>query len=138
MVAILRFILANTCIYPSPRVVDQAIKLALRQRPSSLHSHPSFTNQDTFYTHVSYLEDIFPALLATEEDLLPSFSSPNERIQLVLNMAAILEAMLHEAVQYRQAKSSLYQSCLTSEVPEPEWLPWTGSACRCCRCCRCD
>jgi len=102
------------------------IKLALQQRPSSLPSHPGLTNQDVFYTQVSCLEDIFQALVATEEDLLSSFNLPQERVQLVLSVAAILEAMLHEAVQYRQAKSSLYQSCIASETPDPEWLPWTG------------
>lgn len=70
---------------------------------------------------VSSIDAIFPAFLEYQES---SLSSPQERTQLVTSVAAVMEAMLREVVQYRQSKSALYQS--STETPEPEFLPWTG------------
>ena len=109
------------------RIVDQAIKLALQQRPSPLSTvHPGPTNQDIFYSNVSSVDDILPALISQQDSMLHALGSPQERLQVVLNVAAIIEAMIHDAIQYRHSQSVSYQPCLSTDSPEVEFIPWTG------------
>jgi hypothetical protein len=60
-------------------VVDHAIKIALQSRTSSLTFHPTLTKNDLFYTHITQLEDIFPALVRHEEDALNKMELPQQK-----------------------------------------------------------
>ena len=109
--------------------MDQAIKIALQQRstaPRGAIPRPGLTHQDVFFTNVSVADDFFPALAVHQETTLPSMTLPNERVQLVVAVASIMEAALQEAVRHRLASGSQYQSCVAATQPDPEYLPWTG------------
>lgn len=108
------------------QVVDQAIRQALQQRPGPA-PRPGLTHQDVFYSQVSSIDDIFPALLDHQDSALHGLELPQERTQLVLGVAAVMEGMVHDAVQYRVGKAALYQSFVSTEGAEPEFLPWTAS-----------
>lgn len=61
------------------------------------------------------------------QPLLYSYSAPKERLQVVLAACSPVEAMLRDAIQYRQTKSSLYSSHLSPDsFSLPLFLPWTG------------
>ena len=52
------------------------------------------------------------------------------RLELIIGTGNLLDSMLHDAIFYRQSKSTLYQSCspaATSDSAHPEFLPWTAS-----------
>lgn len=62
-----------------------------------------------------------------QDSALHGLELPQERTQLVLGVAAVMEGMVHDAVQYRVGKAALYQSFVSTEGAEPEFLPWTGA-----------
>ena len=50
------------------------------------------------------------------------------RLELIVGTGSLLDSMLHDALFYRQSKSTLYQSCApVKESEQPEFLPWTAS-----------
>ena len=62
-----------------------------------------------------------------QDSALHSLELPPERAQLVLGVATVMEGMVHDAMQYRVGKATLYQSYVSTESAEPEFLPWTGA-----------
>ena len=75
------YYLSITSLPPSHRLVDQAIKISLQGRSSPMVAHPTLTKNDVFYTHLSLLEDIFPALLQHEEEALSKMDKPKHRYE---------------------------------------------------------
>ena len=59
--------------------MDHAIKIALQGRTSSLTPHSTLTKNDLFYTHITQLEDIFPALIRHEADILNKMELPQQK-----------------------------------------------------------
>ena len=51
------------------------------------------------------------------------------RLELIVGTGNLLDSLLHDAIFYRQSKSSLYQSCSpeATDSVQPEFLPWTAS-----------
>ena len=111
------------------RLVDQAIRLVLQQRPSSgAASRPGLSNQDLFYTQVTDVDAVISALFAYEENRLHTSSDAQEEsADLIIGVGTVMvEGVFREALQYRKNHSALYQPYLQGDQPEPEFVPWTG------------
>lgn len=111
------------------RLVDQAIRLVLQQRPSSgAASRPGLSNQDLFYTQVTDIDAVISALFAYEENRLHMSSDEQEETaDLIIGVGTVMvEGVFREALQYRKNHSALYQPYLQGDQPEPEFVPWTG------------
>ena len=110
------------------RLVDQAIKLVLQQRSTTASFRPGLTNQDLFYTQVTDIDAIVPALFAWEESCLRAPSdTQEERASLIISVGTtMMDGLFREALQYRQNHSAVYQPYLQGDQPEPEFVPWTG------------
>lgn len=108
-----------------PQLIDKAIRevLDLRQEavpPSGL------TPQDVFYRQVSNIDEILTILAELEQEEISSNVTPRELVSRISTINTVVISMLHDACQYRQSKSLVYQPNPRGES-EPEYIPWTAS-----------
>ncbi|XP_074646097.1 nuclear pore complex protein Nup133-like isoform X2 [Tubulanus polymorphus] len=108
-----------------PRLVDVAIKRVLSKRGET--SLPSgLLAQDILYREVSRIEEIFEALFDYEDEILCSSDAIlQDQVIAITAINSIIISMLHEAIDYRESKSTCYQ-CTFLENP-PEYIAWTAT-----------
>ncbi|GFS19154.1 nuclear pore complex protein Nup133 [Elysia marginata] len=104
------------------KLLDHCIRSVVKARQQSLPS--TLLPQDLFYREVSKVSEILPVLVSREKELLASDQPSHTVVSLILAVNAILEAMLHLALQYRQTNVSKYaeESCLI-----PGYTHWTAT-----------
>ncbi|XP_069118196.1 nuclear pore complex protein Nup133-like [Argopecten irradians] len=107
-------------------VIDAAIKKVLEKRDANSTTQ-GLSPQDVFYREVSKTHEILTALLEYEEEVLAADVTTPEILAVVAGVNAVMEAMLHKALQHRHAKISVYREDLEpSAFVQLEFLPWTS------------
>lgn len=104
------------------KTVDTCIRRALKMRNVKVQA--SLTPQDVFYREVSNIHDIAKLLLAYEQEELNKDLGSSANVNLILAVNALLEAMLHRALRYRQSHAEMYSD---SGEEIPEYIPWTAT-----------
>ncbi|KAL5008238.1 hypothetical protein ScPMuIL_013819 [Solemya velum] len=106
-------------------IIDAAVRKVLEGR-GELGITRNLTPQDIFFREVSRVGDMVECLHDYAADVLGGDLSLADIILVVSTANAVLEGMLHGALQYRQSKAHVYQN-ETENSFEPEYIPWTSA-----------
>ncbi|KAH9503066.1 hypothetical protein Btru_075897 [Bulinus truncatus] len=103
------------------KILDPCIQKVLKQRKEAVPA--SLTAQDLFYRKVSNIHEIAQQLVTYEKEFLTGRPSQNI-VTTILAVNALLEAMLHHALKYRQDHCDMYAG---NNTELPEFIPWTAT-----------